>query len=225
MSVQFRYAPEIRARFPQLRTATVLVEGIDAVADASAGIARLWRMADQRLAAASEGEFPEIQAWRRAFSAMGLKPTQYRCASEALLRRYRKEGALPGLHPLIDLCNAASIAYAIPVAVFDASRIAGAMAVRPALGDEVYETFSGEIENPDPAEIIFADDEGRAHARRWANRQSGWSAIRPATGEALIVSEALHETAGDDVVALMASLAGSVGHVWPNAKLMEINAK
>jgi DNA/RNA-binding domain of Phe-tRNA-synthetase-like protein len=37
---------------------------------------------------------------------MGLKPTQYRCAPEALLRRLRKEGTLPPLHPLVDLCNA-----------------------------------------------------------------------------------------------------------------------
>lgn len=66
-----------------------------------------------------ESEFGQIQAWRRAFSQMGLKPTQYRCAAEALLRRLRKEHSLPRLHPLVDLCNAASAAYAIPVAVFD----------------------------------------------------------------------------------------------------------
>ena len=52
---------------------------------------------------------------------MGLKPTQYRCASESLLRRFRKEGSLPRLHPLVDLCNAVSMAYAIPVAVLDRS--------------------------------------------------------------------------------------------------------
>jgi DNA/RNA-binding domain of Phe-tRNA-synthetase-like protein len=39
-----------------------------------------------------------------------MKPTQYRCASEALLRRFRKEGALPRIHPLRDLCNAVSLA-------------------------------------------------------------------------------------------------------------------
>ncbi|WP_264830499.1 phenylalanine--tRNA ligase beta subunit-related protein, partial [Klebsiella michiganensis] len=69
----------------------------------------------------SEGELPEIQAWRRAFSKMGLKPTQYRCASEQLLRRFRQDRALPEIHPLIDLCNAISMAFAIPIAVFDVS--------------------------------------------------------------------------------------------------------
>jgi len=37
---------------------------------------------------------------------MGMKPTQYRCASEALLRRYRRDRVLPRVHPLVDLCNA-----------------------------------------------------------------------------------------------------------------------
>lgn len=215
MSIPFRYAPEIRSRFPQLCSRALLVDGIGASADPSTQIARLVAVADHRLAAASEGEFPEIQAWRRTFSAMGLKPTQYRCASEALLRRYRKERALPALHPLIDLCNAASLAFAIPVAVFDTSKITGAITVRLAQGGETYETFSGEIEYPELGEVIFADDAGRAHARRWTNRQSGWSAVRAETAQALIIAEALHEMADSDVAALMSSLAETLGEIWP----------
>lgn len=219
MPIQFRYAPEIRSRFPQLRSRTLLVDGVSATADPSAEIARLTAIADDRLVAASEGEFPEIQAWRRAFSAMGLKPTQYRCASEALLRRYRKEATLPELHPLIDLCNAASLAFAIPVAVFDTARITGAMTVQLAHGNETYETFGGEIEHPESGEIIFADESGRAHARRWTNRQSGWSAIRAETTQALIVTEALHETADDDVAALVSKMSEALAAIWPAAAM------
>ncbi|HQS49593.1 MAG: hypothetical protein B7Y12_04955 [Rhizobiales bacterium 24-66-13] len=217
MPLQFRYAPEIRSRFPQLRSRALLVDGVEAKANPNSEIARLTAIADDRLAAASEGEFPEIQAWRRTFATMGLKPTQYRCASEALLRRYRKEGALPALNPLISLCNAVSLAFAIPVAAFDTSKITGAMTVRLAHGDETYETFSGEIEHPEPGEIIFADESGRAHARRWTNRQSGWSAIRAETTQALIVTEALHDAADDDVAALMSSMSEVLVAIWPAA--------
>jgi DNA/RNA-binding domain of Phe-tRNA-synthetase-like protein len=52
-------------------------------------------------------DFPEIRAWRRAFTRMGFKPTQYRYASEALLRRFRKDGALPGLPVTAVLSQAA----------------------------------------------------------------------------------------------------------------------
>lgn len=174
--------------------------------------------ARQRLAQAPEGELPEVQAWRRGFARMGLKPTQYRCASEALLRRLRKEGALPGLHPLVDLCNAASAAFAIPVAVIDMDRISGSLQVRPATGSEVYETFSGEIEHPEPGEIIFADTAGRAHARRWCNRQSGHSAVSASTANALIVAEALHATAAADTALLMDRLQACVEAAWPANK-------
>lgn len=220
--MHFRYAPEIRFRFPQLRSRTLLVDGIGVQADPSIQITSLVAIANDRLTAANEGDFPEIQAWRRAFTAMGLKPTKYRCASEALLRRHRKEGALPALHPLIDLCNAASLTFAIPVAVFDTSKITGTMTVQLSHGNETYETFGGEIEHPEPGEVIFADDSGRAHARRWTNRQSGWSAVHPETTQALIVTEALHEKADVAVAALMSTLAGELAAIWPNAVMTEM---
>ena len=145
---------------------------------------------------------------------MGLKPTQYRCASEALLRRFRKEGQLPQIHPLIDLCNAISLAFAIPVAVFDSSKIGNDLEVRHAAGDETYETFSGEIERPEPGEVIFVDNEGRAHARRWTNRQSGHSAVSASTSSALIVAEAMHDTAQADINELVTAIARDVDRGW-----------
>jgi hypothetical protein len=82
------------------------------------------------------------------------------------------------LHPMIDLCNSVSRAFATPVAVFDISRIAEYIEVRYASGSEVYATFAGEIENPEPREVILAGGLGTAHARRWSHRQSGYSAVR-----------------------------------------------
>jgi DNA/RNA-binding domain of Phe-tRNA-synthetase-like protein len=179
-------------------------------------VAELNGRAHERLAGAGgqESGLPQIQAWRRAFSSMGLKPTQYRCAAESLLRRFRKEGALPRIHPLIDLCNAASLASAIPVGVFDLSLISGDLQVGYAEGKEAYETFSGTEESPEPGEVIFADATGRAHARRWTNRQSGFSAVRESTAEVLIVAEALHESARDDMARLVAGLGGAVEAHW-----------
>ncbi|HQZ91086.1 MAG TPA: phenylalanine--tRNA ligase beta subunit-related protein [Thermomicrobiales bacterium] len=162
----------------------------------------------------SESLLPEVQAWRRVFSRMGLKPTQYRCASESLLRRFRKEGELPRIHPLIDLCNAASLVFATPVAAFDVAAVAGYIEVRHATGDERYLSFTGEIEHPDPGEVIFADAAGQVHARRWTHRQSGLSAIRPTTSDVLIVAEAMHDSAATDVPALIDALAGRITTAW-----------
>jgi DNA/RNA-binding domain of Phe-tRNA-synthetase-like protein len=213
--MNFGYAEQVRADFPGLAVGALLVDGINTGMDAAAKIARFNAIALERLGSGTESDLPEIQAWRRAFARMGLKPTQYRCASEALLRRFRKEGALPRIHPLVDLCNAVSLAFAIPVAVIDMAMMQGRLEVRRAVGTETYQAFSGDIEHPDPGEIIYADGGGNAHARRWTNRQSGRSAIRGETATALIVAEAMHASAREDVERLIdtvvAALAQSEG--------------
>ncbi len=204
--MRFSHAPEVWAEFPTLVCAALFCGGLSGLRADGLALDTYQRRASERLAEGSEGQFREIRAWRAAFSKMGMKPTQYRCASEALLRRFRKEAGLPRLHPLVDFCNAVSLAYATPIAVFDLDRIVGDLQVRPARGDERYTTFSGEDELPSPGEIIFADADGRAHARRWTNRQSGHSAVRSGTDRALIVAEALHEDAVSDIAALLDDL-------------------
>lgn len=214
MTSDFAHSDTIWADFPQLVPGLMLVDGITAVPDVTHRVAALQEVAAARLARSPEGQFPEVQAWRRAFTQMGLKPTQYRCASESLLRRYRKEGTLPRLHPLVDLCNATSIAFAIPVAALDADRIQGDLQVRHANGDEDYMSFSGATENPELGEVVFADDAGHAHARRWTHRQSRVSAVSGSTTTALIITEALHGTAATDVEALQALLSEAIGASW-----------
>jgi DNA/RNA-binding domain of Phe-tRNA-synthetase-like protein len=221
--VYFCHSSEIWAEFPELVPGVVTATGITTSVSVDAPIAELTEVAKQRLAASSEGELPEIQAWRRAFSRMGLKPTQYRCASEALLRRLRKEGSLPRIHPLVDLCNAISAAFAVPVAVLDLDRIAEGIEVRYANGTESYLAFSGETEHPEPGEVVFADAAGRAHARRWTNRQSAYSAVGNGTTAVLVVAEAMHESAHTDVETLTAAISTEIGNAWsvvPEARIL-----
>src|SRR5687768_17444760 len=115
--MRFQHSEAIWRDFPLLAAGVVVIQGETSDRDVARQSQRFLDRADVRLQRSSESELPEIQAWRRAFVQMGLKPTQYRCASEALLRRYRKDKTLPHINPLVDLCNAVSVAYAIPVAV------------------------------------------------------------------------------------------------------------
>jgi DNA/RNA-binding domain of Phe-tRNA-synthetase-like protein len=212
--VWFRHVPGIWARFPELVPVVAAASQVTADADVDAAVEAFSTRAARRLEGRSESELPEIQAWRRAFTRMGLKPTQYRCASEALLRRFRRDGALPRIHPLVDLCNAVSIAYAIPIAVFDLARVEQHLEVRPADGNERYAAFNGDEEHPAEGEIIFADAAGQAHARRWTNRQSRLSAVGPGTTDVLIVGEALHATARDDMPRLLDELTDAIAGAW-----------
>lgn len=212
--MRFHHAAAVRAAHPTLVAGVLTADGITSRVAVDDRVADFAGRARQRLTGGAESGFPEIRAWRRAFTTMGLPPTRYRCAAESLLRRFRRDGELPRLHPLVDLCNALSLAYAIPVAVLDVTRIDGDLTVRPATGTEEYVTLAGDVEHPEPGEVVFADRAGRAHSRRWTHRQSGWSAVRDATGSVLVVAEALHDSAGRDVPALLAELTAELADRW-----------
>jgi DNA/RNA-binding domain of Phe-tRNA-synthetase-like protein len=210
----FQHSAEIWEDFSELVPGVLFATGITGDVSVASRVGEFNAIAESRLGAATESELPEIQAWRRTFSKMGLKPTQYRCASESLLRRFKKERSLPPIHPLIDLCNAVSLAFAIPIAVFDISRIDEYLEVRYASGGETYETFGGSVENPQPHEVIFADGAGRAHARRWTNRQSAYSAVQDTTSAVLVVAEGMHDSASSDVRKLTETLGDELTAVW-----------
>lgn len=221
--MNFNYANSLRSSFPALASCCLLIEGIDQQADVSLPVIDFSRQAVARLSGGTESSLTEIQAWRHAFVLMGLKPTQYRCAAESLLRRLRKEGLLPTIFPLIDLCNALSLAFAIPIAVFDRQKINGDLQVCYAQGNEIYQTFSGTTESPSVGEVIFADAAGYAHARRWTHRQSGYSAVSQYTTQALIVMEAMHDTATADIAALSQVLTQQIKNIWPGSTVTPIS--
>jgi DNA/RNA-binding domain of Phe-tRNA-synthetase-like protein len=211
--MSFEHSPAIWQTFPSLVAGVLIAENIRDDADPGAMLQPWHARARERLAGKSESDLPEVSAWRRAYAQMGLKPTQYRSAAEALLRRLRREGALPRVHPLVDLCNAVSTAWALPVAVFDLATVDRRLEVRHARGDEQHLAFGGEIERPDPGEVIFADASDHAHARRWTFRQSRRSTVSPGTRTVLIVSEGLHPTADADVPALLTALRGDLARL------------
>jgi len=79
----FRHSGEIWRDFPALVPAVLYADRITSHAEVEARVDRFAAVAKARLADGPEGELPEIQAWRRAFAQMGLKPTQYRCVGIA----------------------------------------------------------------------------------------------------------------------------------------------
>lgn len=49
------------------------------------------------------------------FKAFGAKPKRTPCSASALRKRVMRDGSLPPLDPVVDIYNAISIRYAIPV--------------------------------------------------------------------------------------------------------------
>ncbi len=215
----FRYDAALLERFPQTRGAIIHARGLQGGASsaelkelyAQEQAATLARIGDQPLSA-----LPTIAAWRRCFSGFGLRPTQYRSAVEALLRRLTKQGDIPSINRLVDIGNLVSIRHELPIAVFDTRALQLPVTVRFAAGDERF-TGLGEQEaqHPAPGEVIFADTTNLVVARRWCWRQSAESAAQADTTDALITCEAQHEDgasavarAQQDLLELLARFAG-----------------
>ena len=174
-------------------------------------LADAFRQAQQdaiaRIGTTPLSEIPSLAAWRRAFRAFGVDPTQYRSAAEGLLRRLTKQGDVPSIGTLVDLANMTSIRHALPVAVFDVARIAGGTTVRFARGDEPWSDLgSSATEHPEPGEVVFVDEAAVVVARRWCWRQSLASAAHDDTTEILVTVEGHHDAAERDVVAALDDL-------------------
>lgn len=172
----------------------------------------------ERLGGRPLADLPSLAAWRRAFTQFGAKPTQYRSAAEALIRRLTKQGDIPSINTLVDIGNLVSIRYALPVAAVDLSGIAGSITVRFADGSESFTDLgTEEAVNPEPGEVVFVDGDNVASSRRWCWRQSQQSATTTSTTEAMFVVEGHHPGVSSDIAAAIEYVTALLARYQPEA--------
>jgi DNA/RNA-binding domain of Phe-tRNA-synthetase-like protein len=201
--VGFRYSDDLVSAFPGTRGGVIYASGLDNTVSPPSLAPRHRAQQEQTREEIGDlplSEIPSLSAWRTTFSGFGVKPTQYRNAAEALLRRLIKQGDIPSINPLVDMANMVSIRWRLPVAVFDQSPVTGITSVRFADGQERFTDLGSEVStSPEPGEVVFVDDAGLVSARRWCWRQSDQSAARPTMVNALITVEGQHSDAEADV--------------------------
>src|SRR5688500_2714771 len=92
----FVYGDDLLAQFPEIVGGILNVSGLKN-GPSPAALLDLYQAEQGRVkaAAAAPTETPALVAWRSAFRRFGVNPTQYRSASEALLRRLDKKGDIP----------------------------------------------------------------------------------------------------------------------------------
>ncbi len=217
----FRYTDELIATFPTTRGGVIRAVGLDN-AGSSSSLTELFRAEQAQVRESLNdmalSDLPSISAWRATFSRFGVKPTQYRSAAEALLRRLTKQGDIPSINPLVDLANLVSIRWRLPVAAFDQATATGITSVRFAKGTEQFTDLGSDAQtNPEPGEVVFVDEAGLVSARRWCWRQSDQSAARASTVEALITVEGHHDTAETDVASATRDLLVLLAEYQPDA--------
>ncbi|MBB4865635.1 DNA/RNA-binding domain of Phe-tRNA-synthetase-like protein [Pseudomonas nitritireducens] len=160
-----------------------------------------------------------LAAWAEVFRRFGAKPQRTPCSAEALRKRVLRDGSLPSIDPVVDLYNAISVQFAIPVGGENLAAYAGTPRLVIAEGSETFDTLKDGApaeESPDAGEVIWRDDLG-VTCRRWnwrqgvrtrldAEAQHMWFILESLPQMPL---EALHEAGGQLVAGLQAMMPGA----------------
>ncbi|AOT45423.1 B3/4 domain-containing protein [Enterobacter ludwigii] len=214
--------PRLAGIAPGFRALSILVEAAP-ITQPDVASAALAQACQQVLTDDVVWAEAHLSAWDDVFRAFGAKPKRTPCSASALRKRVLKEGALPPLDPVVDIYNAISIRYAIPVGGENLAAYAGAPRLTLAEGNEPFDTLKeGQpvIEYPDAGEVIWRDDIG-VTCRRWNWRQGVRTRLDSQAQHMWFILESLPsmplsalQEAGDELVSnLQRLMPGSTAHL------------
>jgi DNA/RNA-binding domain of Phe-tRNA-synthetase-like protein len=211
MTLQFTpsVAPEIFDLRPDYTAICVVADGIE-VASRHPAVERFVEATRPDYAPPPWAD-DHLEAWRTAYRAFGAKPQRTPCSAEALMMRMVKDHRLPTINPVVDLYNAVSVRYAIPIGGESIAGYVGSPRLTRSIGTEAFDTTKDgqSIREIVPSgEVVWTDDRG-VTCRRWNWRQGIRTRIDFRTTRAWFVLERL------DPMPVNAALDGA-------AALMEI---
>jgi DNA/RNA-binding domain of Phe-tRNA-synthetase-like protein len=126
---------------PLVRLAVVRAEPV--VVGPAAGplereIAALGATLAARHAGKAPAEIDGLDPARRLYKAFGIDPTQTRPSSEALLRRVVQGKPFPRVLNAVDVGNLCSVAFLLPLGLYDLGRVRGEVVLRRGAPGESY---------------------------------------------------------------------------------------
>lgn len=141
-----------------------------------------------------------IKVWRDAFQKFKKKKGN-RASIEALLARVDKGNYVGGINPLVDVYNAISLTYGLPIGGEDIDNFAGnlRLTVSEEGGDE-FMALGDEENNPTlPGELCYLDDIG-AVCRCWNWRDGKRTMLTDNTKNAFMIIESVDPGRHGDLV-------------------------
>lgn len=132
-------------------------------------------------------EEKELAPYRDAFKTLGINPNKFMSSIEALLTRIAKNKGMPHINPIVDLGNAVSLKYYLPVGAHDLDTMEGDFCVRTADSEDTFLPFGAREREPvDEGEVVYATGK-KVRTRRWIWRQSDEGKIGRETKDLLFI--------------------------------------
>lgn len=116
--MSFRIVPEVFDKLPELYIGALVVKGIDNTKDypqVTEFLDECVQNLHRDLAGQKIKEHPFILPFRGAFNALGMNPNKFMPSIEALASRIEKGKGMPHINPIVDLGNAISLKYLLPI--------------------------------------------------------------------------------------------------------------
>jgi DNA/RNA-binding domain of Phe-tRNA-synthetase-like protein len=168
-----------------------------------------------------------LSAWAEVFRRFGAKPQRTACSAQSLRDRVLKTGTLGAINPVVDLYNAVSLKFAVPLGGENLQAYQGSPQLVVADSTENFDTMkNGEpaTEHPNKGEVVWRDDVG-VTCRIWNWRQGVRTRIDADTMHMWFVLESLPEMpldaleqAGQD---LLKGLETMFGKTQSSIKLLQ----
>lgn len=208
--------PAFWALFPDAAIGVLAVEGVDEAARLSPEqadeVARLLKEAN----AAALGHLDEgvalsqnrpVAVWREAYQKFPTKKGA-RCSIEALLKRVSKGEPVGTIAPTVDITNAVSLKYALPIGVENLDAFDGDLHLGVMEGGEAFLPIGAdEPDPPRPGELAYYDGAGVV-CRCWNWRDGQRTQVRDDTTAEFIAMECVDPDRLDALRAALDELAG-----------------
>ena len=207
---RFTVEPAVFEKLPDYCVGVVVARGLDNHSPSEA----VGRMLDQAAAdfaganqAANVRELPGVKACRDAFLALGMNPNKFMCSIESLMKRVQKSGALPHINTVVDLGNAFSLTYQLPMGAHDVDKLEGDIQIRFSTPEDHFLPMGEtETETMPAGELVYVSGH-TVKTRRWIWRQSEDGKITGDTGHVFFPIDGFRDVNGAAVLTARDALA------------------
>ena len=140
-------------------------------------------------------------------AALGMNPNKFMCSIESLMKRVQKSGALPHINTVVDLGNAFSLTYQLPMGAHDVDKLEGDIQIRFSTPEDHFLPMGEEgMETMPAGELVYVSGH-TVKTRRWIWRQSEDGKITGDTSHVFFPIDGFRNVNGADVLTARDALA------------------
>lgn len=171
-------------------------------------------LTEEKFSAVKAKEAQEIQCYREAFRQLGINPNKFMSSIEAMASRIEKKKGFPHINPVVDLGNAVSLKYLVPLGAHDVESGQGDIGVRfSRKGDRFIPFGETQEEILETGELIYSVGD-KVKTRRWIWRQSEAGKVTEASKHVFFPIDGFSDKNKDAVLAARDELATCLQQIF-----------